>query len=454
MSLTNKHGAEGNASRKKSKSSQFSKWFSWAGVIASVLLFAYIFWRAEVVYGGARSAIYFKYYLISLFFLGFWLFVLRLKQLWRINIVTTFISLVMAIYLSEGILQLSSYFKVNPKSKIEVLDDFIASGIDAVPAVRPRDVLGVNSSLLPLSGVANITTVGENESGKWAVYKSDRYGLNNPDFEWSASSVDWLLTGDSFTEGVAVQPGEDIAGQIRKLTQEHVINLGRSGNGPLTELAGIVEYAPIIEPKKVLWIYYEFNDLGGDLHREKTSEILMKYLDNNFSQNLVDRQPEVNKLIRKYLPQAQAQAQAQVLAQSQKWYWTRLVGIRSLIKFDSFDANAAVNIDPLFSNILFKAKSIVEKWDGRLYFVYLPDFSRYIDPDIDHQQYLEKSKVFDVVNGLNIPIVDIHQKVFSKHEDPISLFVDRKNNHYNAKGYALVAKEIATSVKEYEKINK
>jgi lysophospholipase L1-like esterase len=423
-----------------SKSGRFATWFSWAGVVASLLLFIYTYWRAEIFYSGLRDSIYFKYYLIALFFFGFWLLVLRLKQSLRINIVMISISLVAALYLSEGAIRLYQTvdIKVGSRTKIEVLDDFIASGINAVPAVRPRDMFGVYDKFLPLAGVSKVTTVGENETGKWMVYQSDRYGFNNPDSEWDATSVEWLLTGDSFTEGVAVQPGEDIAGQIRKLTQEHVINLGRSGNGPLMELAEIVEYAHKVEPKKVLWVYYEGNDLTSDLPRYKSSTMLMKYLDDGFSQDLVNRQPEIDKAIRKYLPQAQAQ----VLIE--RTGWIRLERIRRIIGFD-VDVDVDVD-DPLFREVLHKAKSRVEKWGGELYFVYLPEFERYARSGINHQQYLKKSAVLEVVKELNIPIIDIHQQVFSKHDDFLSLFPDRKSNHYNAKGYALVAEAIVKAI--------
>ena len=104
--------------------------------------------------------------------------------------------------------------------------------------------------------------------GQRLIYQSDRYGFNNPDSEWDADEIVWLLTGDSFAEGVSVQPGEDIAGQLRTITQESSISLGRSCNGPLMELAELIEYADAIKPKRVLWTYYEENDLLHDLQRD------------------------------------------------------------------------------------------------------------------------------------------------------------------------------------------
>ena len=43
---------------------------------------------------------------------------------------------------------------------------------------------------------------------------------------------------------------------------------------------------------------------------------------------------------------------------------------------------------------------------------------------------------------LDIPIIDIHSKVFAPHPDPLSLFPFRAYGHYNAEGYRLIAEAI------------
>ena len=422
---------------------KFTRFVSWGGVLLSILLFVYVYYRGEITFEGNKNFVYFKYYIVSIVGIFFWIAVLRLKEKLRANIVMASISLVIGLYLVEGGLRL--YQSQNNKfedqrTKIEVLDDFIEKGIDAVPAVRPRDVLALSEKILPLGGVANTTTVGENETGNWMVYLSDRYGFNNPDYEWDAKKTEYLLTGDSFTEGVAVQPGEDIAGQIRKITGQSVINLGRSGNGPLMELAELSEYAAHLKPKKVLWVYYEGNDLRGDLKRDKTSSILMRYLDKSFSQNLMSRQTEVDEILIRYVLKAQK-------AQLEKYTWIRLQAIRRTMGFDA-DADADADVDdPIFSKILLKAKNMTKDWGGKLYFVYLPEFSRY-NETVEHDQYRKKLAVIELVKNLNIPVIDIHQAVFSDHADPLSLFPFRMSGHYNTDGYAEVAKAIVKKVNE------
>ena len=72
-----------------------------------------------------------------------------------------------------------------------------------------------------------------------------------------------MLVGDSFTQGACVNEPDTISGNLRKLNNNKnaVLNLGQSGNGPLIEYATLREYLPFKNVKRVLWIYYEDNDL-------------------------------------------------------------------------------------------------------------------------------------------------------------------------------------------------
>ena len=92
----------------------------------------------------------------------------------------------------------------------------------------------------------------------------------------------------------------------------------------------------------------------------------------------------------------------------------------------------------IFRDILSKSKQMVSEWNGKMYFVYLPDFERYSTgnehPNLDF--------VMQTATELDIPIIDIHREVFDPHSDPLSLFPLRMSGHYNAEGYRLVAEAI------------
>jgi lysophospholipase L1-like esterase len=289
-------------------------------------------------------------------------------------------------------------------------------------------------------GVSKTTSVGANEEGQFSIYSSDRHGFNNPDNEWDSSKLEWLLIGDSFGQGITVQPGDDIAGQIRSITKSTTINLGVGDLGPLAELAILKEYAEPLKPKNVIWLYFEGNDFKN-LLREKEVPILMQYLQDNFSQNLIGHQEEIDKILKEHY--AKEVAQAEIIYKTRM---ARLYALRNMISFDTGSKKSA-QIDYeilLFTKILTKAKDRVESWGGKLSFVYLPSFSRYIET-VDHDLYSKKSKVIELVKNLNIPVIDIHQKVFVDHPY-LNFFPLRIAGHYNAKGYSEVAKAIVASI--------
>ena len=73
-----------------------------------------------------------------------------------------------------------------------------------------------------------------------------------------------------------------------------------------------------------------------------------------------------------------------------------------------------------------------------------PRFSRYRET-VDQDLYQKKSKVIELVKSLNIPVIDIHQKVFVDRPY-LNFFPLRIAGHYNAKGYSEVAKAIVASI--------
>jgi hypothetical protein len=447
----------------KNKHYSVARWISGLFLLVSIILLIYTYYRAEIIFQGGKSATYLKYYFISFAGILFWGVVLGVREHFRANIVTIAISFIIGLYIFEVGLTILGYgqpfknykaiesaerlgIEFDHRTKIEVVEDLIAKNVDAVLAVRPRNILAMSDSLLPLAGISNKTTVSGSEGGQRMVYLSDRYGFNNPDSEWDVEELEWFLTGDSFTEGIAVKPSEDIAGQLRILSQKSAINAGMSGNGPLIELAELVEYASEVKPKKVLWLYYEGNDLL-ELSGKKINPLLMRYLEEGFSQNLINRQEEIDDMLLKFVLKEQMHQNSKKQSHElmYKFRWLRLQATRNIIRFDS-----DIDIDPIFSEILAKAKSRVKAWGGELYFVYLPEYSRYDEKMIFYDHSRKKSEVIGLVQELNIPVIDIHEDVFENHIEPLALFPLKLRGHYNAEGYSKVAKAILTFINRIE----
>ena len=73
-----------------------------------------------------------------------------------------------------------------------------------------------------------------------------------------------------------------------------------AGIGPLYMLAILQEYATAMKPKILLWNYYESNDLSN-LNEYKCSSLLKRYIDTNFRQDLIRRQPVIDAQLLSYL---------------------------------------------------------------------------------------------------------------------------------------------------------
>jgi hypothetical protein len=449
---------------------------AWLFLIISIVLLLVVYYKAEITFHGNFNNKYLKYYLISFFGIFFWLVTLCLKDAIKLNIVMVTTSLLVGIYLIEIGCKLMAPVELNladaakkagveldTRTKYQVYQDLKNKAEDVVLSIHPIIFNKTNGipgqkALFPFGGISQKSTIFCNESGKYVIYVSDRFGFNNPDSEWDLPRTEWMLTGDSFTQGACVNPGEDISGQIRSITGSGVINLGSGGNDPLHELAALKEYATFRKPKNVLWIYYEGNDLfdlATNQSAKNPSSILMSYLRPGFSQNLINKQALIDNRLRKYiakklledfsvkgfdLPGITAGLKTSILS---------LYNIRQQIGFDYADHDVSDGINPLFIKILSTARDHTATWGGKLYFVYLPHYLRYASERTNHGLFRKRDAVIEIVRKLNIPIVDIHKEVFEKHYYPLTLFPFKiQTAHYNAEGYSLIAKAIVSGVKK------
>ena len=253
-----------------------------------------------------------------------------------------------------------------------------------------------------------------------------------------------MLLGDSFSEGKCVHSDESISAVLRE-PGFNTLSIGKGGNGPLIEFAALKEYAEPLKPKIVLWVYF-INDLDN-LRSEENSSILNRYInEDDFSQNLMSRQAEIDSVLTNYVWENRDES---------LWGRSRIVipTVINILKLSNFRTKINLipsQIPPIattkhapesFKNILEKSKKIVSRWGGKLYFVYLPSNSRYTTG----REHSFREDVLDTVSELGIPFIDIHREVFEPHPAPSSLFPLSfgKNAHYTAVGYRLVAEAIA-----------
>ena len=426
---------------------------------------------SEIIYLGERRMFFVKYFLASAGILIFWIILRKSGIRLKAKSIMIYNGVILAIICTETYCfyflpnqyielkyktALDYGVKYDKRTKYEVYIALKEKYLNVVPSFRPIEIIErdeyKSTALLPLSGISNKLTLGPNENGQHMIYQSDRYGFNNPDYLWD-SDIEWLILGDSFAQGVAVKQKENIAGNIFAMTKEAVINLGMSGNGPLLALASLMEYGPTVKPKNVLWFYYEGNDLNYDLEKEMKHKILLKYLNEDYSQELINKQLELNNLLSHHV-----QHKIYELKSTKKDYYKILnfQNVRRLMKIDKKEKvkHRHINSLPLFYCVLNKAKNIVNSWGGNLYFIYLPEYGRYYKINNDHNAYLRRTELISSIsNNLEISVIDIHKEVFERIEYPLSLFPFRLPGHYNPVGYKNISEAVLRGIKTKRNID-
>ena len=377
------------------------------------------------------------------------------------NLFLVLFSLILAIYLIEfaySLYKVSSYrtnkLSDEGRNKFDEFNKLKKNYKDLAVITPPSFLLnkkGITKNFFPMSGLSNILTINCNESGYFSKYYSDRYGFNNDDELWD-KEIDIVTIGDSFTHGACVNYPHTFAGNLN--IKFNTLNLGYGGNGPLIELGTIKEYIDIINPKKIIWIFSEGNDLD-DIQNEFDHQLLKRYvLEKNFLQNLKEKQDIVNNLQNKIIDEESHNhfnknnkiINFQNLELINILY---LKNLKNLIRYN-FKINTSKGkeigdeVFELFNNVLFEANRVVKKYDAELYFVFLPSYPGKISNS--SQRFKNYQKIIDIVSKQKIKVIDLHKLIFVKSDDPKSFFPGRVNGHYTEYGYKVASEVILENI--------
>ncbi len=431
----------------------------WANrlIITAALLFlaapVYSFWRGgPETLGGILV-----YYLAPFGAVGTLLLLLRRTPHTRVNVAIAIATTLATVYLAEFVfylefrpdyrVQLGEAEKVanahsmpfDPRSRLDVVNDLRSSGRSAFPMMGPTSRIG-GRDLRPLGGVANILTVLCNESGQYISYDSDERGFNNPKEIWALPEITTAVIGDSYAHGVCVREDSTLGTWIRE-KRAATLNLGIAGNGPLAELATIREYLPTLRPQIVLWFYYD-NDLQ-DLQRERSEEILLRYLDPRFRQELGHRQDAVDRQLLRVVDSVM-----KIESSATRRGWRTVVSIlmvdhlRQRLRIPPLDPVAPCCDLDLFSRIMSEAKETVTSWGGHLFVILLPAHERFGGPPwFDPAALAAKPSVQAIVDSLDIASVDVATLFQSHTADPRSMFI-HPYSHYTGEAYRLIAEAV------------
>lgn len=90
------------------------------------------------------------------------------------------------------------------------------------------------------------------------LYRTDRSGFRNPP---GITQADLVFIGDSFTEAGNVPEQDTFVRLVARELGVTAANLGRGYYGPQHELIVLRRYALAYEPKTIVWVVFEGNDL-------------------------------------------------------------------------------------------------------------------------------------------------------------------------------------------------
>ena len=424
------------------------KYFEYLLLLTSIFFLLYTFYRSEIVLGGSKRDYYFLYYLFflitALISISFYFMSNKIKVLSIIALGSILISF----YIFEGYITLIADTAGEPlQKKVKIYEEKYDKKYDTrnkfqiykdlnkkekfVVSVKPQKYKDIYS----LSGISKAKTIHCNENGYYSIFNSDRYGFNNPDSEWKAKEIEYLLVGDSYALGACINRPYDIASVLRKLSKKNVLTLGYDGNGPLKEYATLREY---LNPnvKNILWIYYEGNDLD-DISEELNSKILVNYLKSKkFSQKLISKQKTIDNFAMIQIDSEKKNYTRKNIFNFIKLYNTRGILNKFISKsFHPKDKIYEYRLTKDFENILILAKDLALKNNSNFYFVYIP-----ISKFPKNEELYRKTK--EVMRALDIPMIDIFKEVHQKEDDILNLFPLNVSGHYSEYGYRKIAETL------------
>lgn len=306
----------------------------------------------------------------------------------------------------------------DPRTRLEAILEYRSQGTNAYPPFYPYLLLGdplkvAGEPTIPLGNHSGVFVVACNEGGQYLTYNTDEYGFPNPNGLWK-NPQDIAIVGDSNAVGECVPQADSISGQLRAKFPG-TVTLGAGGHGPIFTLASIREYLRYSKPKKILWIYSE-SHTPQYLDVESHSPFLRRYVDEpDFSQKLIDEQPELDKAIKRYVDSGiHQELRAHSWPTSVRDFLV-LKNVRTLefaYRARLHPAKPAELDTALFERTLQEGQQEVRDWGGELILIYWPDAGRYpgianYTPALRRRHDEDRSKVLDLASRLGIKVIDL-----------------------------------------------
>jgi len=316
----------------------------------------------------------------------------------------------------------------------------------------------LSGAIIPFRGPINKKTLSCAEDLNYKLITNDKLGFKNPNTVYD-KKIQIALLGDSYAEGLCYDENDDIAGNFRK-DKYNSINLGVLGSGPLLALGVFREYVKNFKPDFVIYMYFEGNDIS-DLNWEKKNFLLKKYLNKNYSQNLLSRQNEIESFLLRSSKESIEYLNKKIKIVNKAKHkktssikdkfkdYIELSRLKNSIKNIFYLFSDKDFDDDLFFKIINDMNIETQSWGGKFIFVYTPTWSRYFTRFTKSQRYTyKKNYILNTLKKDNISIIDL-TNFFDKETNKKQYFPLGYLGHYNKKGYKKIADIIIEELKHH-----
>src|SRR6476469_2138531 len=131
----------------------------------------------------------------------------------------------------------------------------------------------------------------------------------------------------------------------------------------------------------VLLLFFTYNHIPDPADERLRSSFLMQYIDDTFSQSLMDRQPEVDAFWKGETwtaPLREYESSPALKAAWEKKLDENLPLVRKYLGEDISSLRDDENLIRIFGRVLAIAKRRTEAWGGKLYFVFIANIDVYL----------------------------------------------------------------------------
>lgn len=285
-------------------------------------------------------------------------------------------------------------------------------------------------------------------NGAPLYYTADRFGFNNPDSVHDAP-LDLIVVGDSFVEGHCQPRADTFVGRMRTLRPQ-TASFGMRSGGPLLELAFIGRYGVEFKPDYVVMAFFEGND-WQNLGREADTPWLRQALDEDATfgnaEVTANERAEIGQVVEQWWDKDVSPS----VVFSKSSFVRNIVALNEVWGVLGLDYPRVNPDQPIYPDVLAKAKALTESWGGKFALVYIPQDARF-------RGLFNKSFVYDRLRGKvlnaaaasNIEVIDLTEK-FAEADEPTELYAP--DAHFSPAGAQLAAEAVEEWIASVEAIN-